>query len=250
MLKVTMMKAFSTLMTLAVACAGCVSYPFIDDSIAKLDATPVNVAAKFKLPETPPQLIEPQAAEKLVGTWSTGVQHSFWRHISESGTITDVDAAVGGSIIGEVYVFSANGDVCHTDVRQVLGVVLLTFKDFGTWTYKSGELTLRYKKREGNTQDLVAKVNGASNYESAFTEKIDMVETCRVEWFANNEIAIMRNDKKQSSQSDTERTIIKVDAYGVRTEREIKVMDMRDGRETGSVSEKIYPPMHFKKNND
>ena len=87
----TKVRTMFMLITLIIVCAGCVSYPFIDDSIAKLEATPVDVTLRFKLPEVPPRPIEPQTADALVGDWMTGfhnVDFFFIPSVTRNNTVT------------------------------------------------------------------------------------------------------------------------------------------------------------------
>ena len=50
-----------------------------------------------------------------------------------------------------------------------------------------------------------------------------------------------------SRSSAKGRKVVTVDDYGVKTEREITVSGIKDGKEIGTVSESVYPPMHFRK---
>ena len=235
------MRILFTLMTLVVVCAGCVSYPYIDDSIAKLDANPVDVATRFKLPEAPSYPIAPQTADALVGDWMTGFHNVVYRDIVEEGEIHDYGETYKG--VGEVYRFNADGSCDYNDIYQH-GGMLLQIKKHGTWSYDLGMLILHYKKLNIEIQIFGMKADGPHKEEC--TKEIDETVTKRVEWFAFNEIAIKDNGETPPLRTGS-RESVKVDAYGVKTSREIKVMGMKDGRETGTVSETICPPMHFKK---
>ena len=241
MIKMIMVKTLFILMTMVAACAGCVSYPFIDDSIAKLDANSVDVTTRFKLPEVPPRPIEPQTADALVGDWMTGFHNVVYRDIIKDGEIHDYGEKYKG--VGEVYGFNANGSCGHNDILQ-RGDWLVQMKKYGTWSYDSGVLTLHYKKVDFGVQIYTGKAEGP--LKENVVKEIDETVTKRVEWFAYNEIAINDNDEIPPPQSGS-RESVKVGAYGVKTKREIKVMSMKDDRETGTVSETIYPPMRFKK---
>ena len=238
-----MMKTLFVMLALGVICVGCVSYPFIDDSIAKLDANPVPVKARFDLPETPPLPIAPQNANMLVGDWMTGFHQLACRDIGQDGIIHDYDRKYKG--VGEVYAFNADGSYAHNDILQ-WGGLLIQLKTYGTWAYDSGVLKLHQKNMDIETQDHNAKARGALNWKSNIIKELNQTATRRVEWFAYNEIAIKYNDETSPPQTGS-REVVHVDAHGVRIKREIKVLGVKEGREVGTVEETISPPMHFKK---
>ena len=133
------------------------------------------------------------------------------------------------------------------DGKLLGGTQLLTVKKSGTWLYEAGMLTLHCKKVKVTNADFLAKQLGSSNWKSTvFDRECDDMLTRHVEWFADNEITIKEDAEIILPQTGS-RKEIKVDAYGVKTEREIKVMGVEQGRETGMVSETVDPPMHFKK---
>jgi len=227
------------------ACFGCVSYPFIDESIAKLDANPVPIIQRFNLPEVPLLPIAPQSADLLVGDWMTGFQKLVCREVGQDGLIHDFPENHKNA--GEVYGFNVDGSYGHNDIYQ-WGAMLMQLKKFGKWSYDSGVLTLKCEKMRMRVQDFLAKEAGAPNWDQEFplTMNEPTITTYRVDWYAYNEIAITANDETPPPLTGS-REDVRVDVQGVRTKREIKVLGMREGRETGTVEETTYPPMRFKK---
>ena len=224
-------------------CGGCASYPFIDDSMAQLDATPVSVGTRFNLPVTPRLPIAAQSSEMLVGDWLTGFQQLVCRDVGQDGIVHNHDRKYKGC--AQVYAFNADGSCAHNDILQ-WGGLLLQLKKYGTWSYDSGMLTLHYTKMELETQNHTAKSMGVANWKENSSRELDETVTCRVEWFAHDEIAIKTDDENDSPRTGTRKSV-NIDEHGVRYEREIQVLGVKDGRETGIVSETIYPPMHLKK---
>lgn len=78
-------------LTICAICAGCVNSPFINESIAKLNANPVPSISRFGLPSAPPLPIAVQSADMLEGAWETGIMHPCHRSVGHDGTITDFD---------------------------------------------------------------------------------------------------------------------------------------------------------------
>ena len=250
------MKSVTTILILCVVCIGCVSYPIVDEAITKLDANPVSIAKRFGLPETPPLKLEPQPAELLVGEWRTGLLRPACRSMgifdsivssseiynNDSG-IYDYDEKYMG--VAQDYTFKADGSFCHTDgVQESVSRSILT--RLGTWSYDSGILTLHYKKETKEFENHYLKAQREPNWKRDVTREINETVTCRVEWFAHNEISITEIEEKSSPQSGSRETI-KVDAYGVKTKRTILVYGLKEGKEIGTVRETVYPPMHLKK---
>lgn len=142
------MRILFTLMTLVVGCAGCVSYPYIDDSIAKLDANPVDVATRFKLPEASSYPIAPQTADALVGDWGTELLRPVCHSVGiVSGhdidnEIYNYDEKYMG--VTQDYTFKTDGSFCHNEGLQESLTTSILIR-LGTWSYNSGILTLHYK---------------------------------------------------------------------------------------------------------
>lgn len=244
-----MMKSVAAILILCVVCIGCVSYPIVDEAIASLDATPVSIAKRFGLPETPPFALEPQSAELLVGDWGTELLRPVCRSI---GIVSDYDIDNGiynydekYMGVAQDYTFKPDGSFCHNEgLQESLTTSILTRS--GTWSYDSGILTLHYKKETKEFKNHYLKAQGEPNWKRDVTREINETVTCRVEWFAHNEISITEIEEKPSTQSGSRETI-KVDAYGVKTKRTILVLGSKEGREIGTVSEIVYPPMRLKK---
>lgn len=244
-----MMKQLFVILTLAAACVGCVSSPFIDECIAMLDAQPVSAVSRFGLPSMPPIPISDQTAEMLEGAWYTEVQHPCHRHIGETGVLQDFDKP--GKYwhhLWEGYGFDADGTMFYQKT-QGLGTSVITTKERGSWHYEAGKLTLDIRKIEMKTSDAALKDMGIHGAEYTSTSDVNCSRTLRVVWYAHDEIALIA-EKVQSLPSVSSshgRKEVTVDSYGVRTEREIAVSGMKDGREIGTVSETVYPPMHFRR---
>ena len=250
------MKSVAAILILCVFCIGCVSYPIVDEAITKLDANPVSIAKRFGLPETPPLKLEPQPAELLVGEWRTGLLRPVRRSIGivdnivSSSEIYNNDSGIydyGEAYMGvaQDYTFKADGSFCHNDgVQESLTSSVLTKS--GTWSYDAGILTLHYKKVTNEFENHYLKAIGEPNWKRDVTREINETVTCRVEWFTHSDISITAVEQKPSPRSGPRETI-KVDAYGVKTKRTILVYGLKEGKEIGTVTETIYPPMHLKK---
>ena len=244
-----MMKQLFVTLTLSAAGAGCVSSPFIDESIAMLDANPVPAVSRFGLPSMPPIPISAQPAEMLEGAWYTGVQHPCHRHIGETGALQDFDKP--GKYwhhLWEGYGFDADGTMFYQKT-QGMGTSVITTKERGSWYYEADKLILDIRKIETETSDAALKALGIQGAEHSFASDVNYSRTLRVVWYAHDEIAIIA-EKVQSLPfvgSRRTRKVETVDDYGVKTEREIAVSGMKDGREIGTVSETVYPPMHFRR---
>lgn len=239
------LNTLAVLITCGVICAGCVSYPIIDEAIANLDANPVPIARRFNLPETPPLVLAPQSAELLIGEWHTGLLRPLCRSIGivSSDEIYNYDENYKG--VAQDYTFMADGSFYHYDSVQESATATI-LKKSGTWSYDSGVLTLHCTKEDLEFENHYLKSIGDSNWKRNTTIAINETVICRVEWFAHNEIVITAVEEKPSPQLGS-RENIKVDGYGVKTKRIILVFGMKEGREAGTVSETVYPPMHLKK---
>ena len=222
--------------------AGCMSAPFIDESIAKLDADPVPIEAKFDLKDTPS--IASQPASRLVGDWRTGLLRPVRRFIGFDGSVYKYDDGYNG--LAHDYTFNDDGSLMHYDCTQE-GVMTFVLKKTGTWTYDSGVLTLHYVKEEKESQNHFAKSRGEPNWQSVSTKELDETVVCRVEWLSGNEIVLKDDEKGKGTSQPSFRESVKVDAKGVKTRREICVYGMREGREVGTVMEIISPPIRLKK---
>ena len=107
----TMTKTLSTLMTFAVVCTGCVSDPFIDESIVKLDNTP----GFCRLPESSSKAVEVFPKEKLLGEWNSGVVEMVCRHIDGHGIYDS-----GTHFENKQYIFFADESYVMVDAHGVV----------------------------------------------------------------------------------------------------------------------------------
>ena len=231
--------------------AGCVSDPFIADSLEKLDESRTSAISRFNLPETHVLPIEPLSAIALTGGWESGRQHPCHRFIGRKGLLTDLDADKNrrNAYYHDTYQnygFDADGKYFHQDTWR-MGTCVNSVKEWGRWTYdeNSGMLTLHKTKNESEYSDIGLKALGLPNWRSHTAHNLDVVVKYRVVWFAHNEITI--EQEVQSHRPPNSRDTVMIDDNGVRTERSITVTGMKDGKEVGTVSEIIYPPLRFKK---
>lgn len=243
------MKQLLAILALGTACVGCVSSPFIDESIAMLDANHVPAVARFGLPSTPPIPISVQSAEMLEGAWHTGVLHPCHRYVGVTGVLQDFDKP--GKYwhhLWEGYGFDADGTMFHQKTEGT-GTLVITTKERGSWHYEAGKLTLDIRKIELETSDAALKAMGIQGAEHSSTSDVNCSRTLQVIWYAHDEIAVIAEETQSLPFVGSSRTrkVETVDDYGVKTEREIAVSGMKDGREIGTVSETVYPPIHFKR---
>ena len=243
------MKQLLATLALCAACSGCVTAPYIDESIAMLDTNPVPAVSRFGLPSMPPIPISAQPAEMLEGAWNTEIQHPCHRHIGETGVLQNFDKP--GKYwhhLWEGYGFNSDGTMVYQKT-QGMGTMVISTKERGSWHYAAGKLTLDIRKVETRTSDATLKAMGIQGAEQSFISDVNCSRTLRVVWYAHDEIAIIAEESQTSSSVDSsqKRKEVTVDDYGVKTEREIAVSGMKDGREIGTVSETVYPPMHFRR---
>ena len=238
------MKKFCSTLMLGAACAGCVSDPFIADSLAKLDRVPMHC----KLPDYASVVAEPLQKEKLLGEWSSGVIEAPCRHIGGNGVYDS-----GWLFKTREYGFFSDGSFYGVDGslnsvkgihREWLGNYGHLLKYRGTWSYEAAVLTLNTQYYEleissglGNDRKVVSRETESCNKENTF------IVTC----YDNGEIAIEERNPKINSSSSGDRNLVSIDNQGVRTERTVKVTGIRDGKEVGVVDEKVIPPIRFKR---
>ena len=76
----TTMKTIVGIVALGAFCSGCITDPYIDESMAKLDKIPMHC----KLPECY-KVVEPLSREKLLGVWVSDVITAKSRRIDCNG---------------------------------------------------------------------------------------------------------------------------------------------------------------------
>ena len=240
-----MSKTVLYILALEVVCAGCVSDPFVDECLARLDENPLS--AKFELPQSPPTPIQPLSAASLVGEW--------WCVYTVYGRVEDATCRPLNEVSwiqSENFGFSSDGGY---QLVQVIGqgfigqgfgpsVMTTTVDEKGSWQYEEGVLTLDVASREA-----VSKFNGQeiSRREAVGESK----RSCQVKWFGEDEVAIMHNAFENPftlPKSGDCRTAVEFDSFGAKTVRIIHITGTRDGREKGAVFELAYPPIHYKRN--
>ena len=241
-MKMIMPKTLFTLMTMVVVCAGCVSDPFIAESIVKLDSAP----GFCKLPEGFSKDVQVLPKEKLLGEWNSGIVEMASRHIDGHGIYDS-----GTHIENKQYVFfdddsyimaNSHGVISKGRYGEILGEVsYISLQSRGKWSYENGLLTL-------NTQYYNLEVKAGEKLISKKSESCNRTNVFKVKCYANGDISIDEaNPQHDSSNSESNRKLVSIDKYGVKTERTIKVTGMRDGKEIGVIDEKIVPPMRFKR---
>ena len=231
-------------MALCAACVGCMSDPYIDESIAKLDRLPKPV----KLPvdyDVGDIAAEPIEKDKLLGEWDSGVVEEHWRCI-DGGGIYDFKTLLKGVQYG----FFADGSFCRAEAVKLIekdryGIVVdvsgYLLKSFGNWNYANGILTLNTK-----VFDLQVTSGWDGKVVSKKKEECNLTKVLNITCYKNGRIAFETEDlKAEDSQADGTRKATAVDKRGIRTERTIKVTGMRGGREVGVIEEMISSPMRF-----
>ena len=237
--KMATMKTMCSVLALGIFCAGCVSDPFISDSIDKLDIMPMAC----ELPGAPASPVEPFSREKLLGGWESGVVKSPWRRVDGYGVHSP-----GVRIMNKQYMFFSDGSYCKAEGMAIVSMSRsvndFMLKSKGYWSYDKGVLTLnmRYYELDINCGEL------SSGEKSHKAEKCNRIKKVNVICYDNDEIAIEeQNPPKDNSSANGDRELVTVDSRGVRVERTIKVTGMRDGKEIGTVDERTIPPIRFRR---
>lgn len=228
-------------LTLGVVCVGCVSDPYITDSLTKLDRFPMHC----RLPERSSVVAEPLPKEKLLGEWDSGVITAPCRHIDGDGIYDS-----GAHLQDKMYGFFADGSYCMADsygivqkgkYGELLGKSSYLMKCMGKWGYENGFLTL-------NTQHLDLEVKSGEKTTSHNIEKCNRTNTFKIICYDDGTITIEeKNPKVNAPPSMGDRELVTIDNQGVRTERTIKVTGIKAGKEVGVIDEKIIPPTRFKR---
>lgn len=225
-------------------CAGCISDPYIGESLAKLDRLPKTV----KLPvgnDVADVAAGPVEKDKLLGEWDSGAVEELWRHVDGDG-VYDTKK----SIKAMRYSFFSDGSFCRAEAVKMftlnqygmtIGVGGYLLKSIGNWKYENGILTLNTK-----LYDLQVTDGWSEKVVSKKKEECNLIKELNVTCYKGGGIAFEAEDlNEEGSQADGTRKISAVDNCGIRTERTIKVTGVRNGREVGVVEEKISPPIRF-----
>lgn len=238
-----MIKILFSMLVFGSICTGCVSDPFITDSLAKLDRFP----SCCKLPDGFSVVAEPFPKEKLLGEWNSGVIQAPCRHVDGNGIYDS-----GVYIKNEQYGFFDDGSFCRAEgahivakgrYGELLGANGFLLKSKGEWSYEDAILTLKTQY-----YDLEITSGHDRKVVSRKTESCNKINTYTVTCYDNGEIAIgEREPNVNSSPSSGDRELVTIDNQGARTERTIKVTGIKDGKEVGVVDEKVIPPTRFKR---
>ena len=227
--------------------AGCVSDPFIDDSIAYYDANPL--AAKFNLKVVSAEPIRPLSAEALVGAWLA--IYTEYLRVEDGHEASLMNNQSAPCVDG--WKFEADGSYkkWHTKVNGgigAMGVWTTSYSndEYGRWSYNEGVLTLNREKGESTTKQGDRTISRSSD-ENRTTRQVPVV------WYANNEIVLKDQGDIDLNSNTLEikgyRTTVNYDKSGVKTFRMIHVTGVRDGRETGAVFEWATSARFTKANN-
>ncbi len=237
------MRTIAELTLIGALAAGCVSSPFIDESIAKLDANPL--AAKFAQPTTAREVIRPLTADALVGGW-VSIYTSYWR--AEDGR---PDNPINNQSFPHVdsYKFSADGRYTKSTAAVVAGFGVVssnTDTEYGRWSYQDGVLTLNRERGESTMKRGEQVISRKSDENGSTTRML-------VEWHADN-IFVLKDESALDANllpqvGNGYKTSVKIDKDGVKTIRMVHVTGARDGRETGEVFE-IATSVRFEKTRD
>lgn len=232
-------------MALCAACVGCMSDPYIGESLAKLDRFPMHC----KLPDCASVVAEQIHKDKLLGKWSSGVVEAPCRRVDCNGAYDS-----GVHIKGKEYGFFSDGSFYVVDANHIIvkgrhGELLeiggFSLKYRGEWSYEATVLTLNTHYYE---LEITSGFGTDKKVVSRKTESCNRVNTFIVTCYDNGEIAIEERDTKvNSSPSSGDRELVSIDNQGVRTERTVKVTGIRDGKEVGVIDEKVFPPIRFKR---
>ncbi len=222
--------------------AGCVTSPFIDESIAKLDANPLS--AKFTQPTAAREAIRPLMADALIGGW-VSIYTEYLR--AEDGR---PENPISNQSFPHVdgYKFSADGRYTKSNsrVRGIAGFGVIsstTDTEYGRWSYQGDVLTLNRERGESIMKRGERIISQKRDDNSSTTRM-------QVEWHADNvfilkdESALDANLLPQSANGY--KITVKIDKAGVKTTRLVHVTGVKDGRETGEVFE-IATSVRFEK---
>ena len=224
------MKTEVIMFAIGFACAGCHTYPFIDESLAQIEAAPLS--ANFPPPEH--ELVgvpDQESEENLLGTWTASYieyvriidgksPHPFFDYHDMRWPVTDS------------YTFSKDGTyVRHECVRRRFqmqeNVQNICYN--GKWSYRAGVLTLMQEK-------MVIKPQGLGFLNPVvFGDDSTVINGYKVEWFEGNEIILRDVDTLKDIGEN--RITVNVDGSGVRIERTICPHGSENGRERGEIQE-------------
>ncbi len=220
--------------------AGCVTSPFIDESIAKLDASPLS--AKFTQPTAAREVIRPLMADALLGGWVS--IYTEYRRAEDGRPENPINNQSFPRV--DRYKFSADGRYTKSTARVMVGFGVVssnTDTEYGRWTYQAGVLTLNRERGESIMKQGERIISRKGDDNSSTTRML-------VEWHADNvfvlkdESALDANLLPQSANGY--KTTVKIDKTGVKTFRLVHVTGTRDGREVGDVIE-IATSVRFEK---
>lgn len=228
---------------LGIVGAGCVSAPFVDDSIAKCDADPLSVKLNLKAVGVEPT--PPLPADALTGKWWS--IYTEYIRCEDGHPANSINNQSAPCVDG--WEFGADGRYTksHSEVYAGIGIAgaattTISSDEHGQWSYRDGVITLN-RERVVSTTKYGDKIISRKDDESRSTRQVD------VEWYAGNEIVLKDGESLDSrpQAANGYKTTVRFDKPGIRTIRTIHVTGVRNGRETGEVFE-VATSVRFKKN--
>lgn len=218
---------------LASIMSGCVTYPFIDESVAYIESNPLAAefpAPAYELVETP----DP-GADMLLGTWianyteitrvtdgrPTNPMHDYFKNTRWPFTVR--------------YTFNSDGSFTRHEVMRYWMQRETTQQTHwqGRWTYEDGVLTLVVDNGVVESEGMFSPNRHAFDVPDGADCK---TSSYRVAWLESGEIIL--RDVDTLKQTGSTRVTVEVDAKGVRTERTICLHGGDNGRERGEIIEK------------
>lgn len=220
---------WGTLLVLAFVCAGCMTCPYIDESLAVIESDPLS--AKYAPPAH--ELVEEDdlGAEGLLGTWTTSYDR-YWRRTGDS--LSDNHPSKRGSQpISESYTFMSNGTYVQCTSygsfkwSSLQNTNSYRFRTQGKWTYSNGTLTLQRETRTYEVDSILSS-----------NKKWNVSERCsyKIGWLEGDEI-ILKEESLPPTLINGRRVCVEVDSHGVRTERIFNIQESENGRERGWIEE-------------
>ena len=234
------MRTIAELTLISAMVAGCVTSPFIDESIAKLDANPLS--AKFTQPTAAREVIRPLKADALVGGW-VSIYTEYW-HAEDGRPENPISQQSFPHVDG--YKFGADGRYMKSRTRVMVGygvVSSTTDTEYGHWSYQDGVLTLNRERGESTMKRREQVLSQKSDENSSTTRML-------VEWHADN-VFVLKDENVLDANLLPQnghgyKISVKIDKNGVKTIRLVHVTGARDGRETGEVID-IATSVRFEK---
>ena len=238
----TTLPNFLMMVLIGIALTGCMTTSSIDEILVKLDEYPQSCTT----PTFSSSTIEPLPKEKLLGEWKTQIITAPYKQMDGKSTIKGwIKIAKGWGFLtdGSCYYFDTRRFTLYANGIPSESSFLIVYS--GQWTYENSHLSVQMINMHGKLMDANNNVIKDDN------TAINSTKEYNVFWYGEDEIDIREkeDDVKLKPQSGS-RKIVTVDSYGVKTERDIKVTGIQNGKEIGSVTETVVPPMRYRRKQD